>query len=56
MASSIENRVPFLTPQLFDLTLSLPEEYLLDRQGTTKKILREALRGIVPDYIFARRD
>ena len=34
MAYSIESRVPFLTPQLARFVLSLPEAYLIDRDGT----------------------
>jgi asparagine synthase (glutamine-hydrolysing) len=56
MAFSIENRVPFLTPPLAELLLSLPEEYLLAGDGTRKAVFREAMRGLVPDAILDRRD
>lgn len=56
MAHSIENRVPFLTPQMARLTLSMPDSFLLSKAGTTKYILREAMRGIVPDAILDRPD
>lgn len=56
MAHSIENRVPFLTPQMARLALSMPDTYLISKTGTTKYILREAMRGIVPDTILDRRD
>ncbi len=56
MAASIESRVPFLTPQLADFVLSLPESFLISADGTTKHVLREAMRGIVPDAILERRD
>jgi asparagine synthase (glutamine-hydrolysing) len=56
MAHSIESRVPFLTPALAELTSSFPEEYLIDRDGTTKAVFRRAMRGLVPDAILARRD
>jgi asparagine synthase (glutamine-hydrolysing) len=48
--------VPFLTPSLARFVLSLPEEYLLDRDGTSKAVFRRAMRGIVPDAILDRRD
>jgi asparagine synthase (glutamine-hydrolysing) len=56
MAFSIESRVPFLTPALADLAYSLPAEELVDRNATSKAVLRAAMRGIVPDQILDRRD
>jgi asparagine synthase (glutamine-hydrolysing) len=56
MAHSIESRVPFLTPSLARFVLSLPEEFLIDRAGTSKAVFRRAMRGIVPDAILDRRD
>lgn len=56
MAFSIESRVPFLTRELADFTLSLPEKHLVDDDGVTKAVFREAMRGIVPDEILNRRD
>jgi asparagine synthase (glutamine-hydrolysing) len=56
MAFSIESRVPFLTPQLVEFVLKLPESYIIGADGTTKRVFREAMRGIVPDAILDRRD
>lgn len=56
MHHSIESRVPFLTPNMADFLLNLPEEYLIDAQGTTKSVFRKAMRGIVPDEILDRKD
>jgi len=56
MRFSVESRVPFLSLDLVELTLSLPESYLISPQGETKHIFRAAMRGIVPDDILARRD
>jgi|WetSurMetagenome_2_1015567.scaffolds.fasta_scaffold00255_19 asparagine synthase (glutamine-hydrolysing) len=56
MACSIESRVPFLTPQLAGFVLSLPEEYIIAPNGTSKAVFREAMRGIVPDAILNRSD
>jgi asparagine synthase (glutamine-hydrolysing) len=56
MAWSIESRVPFLTPALAEFMLSLPEEYLISPEGSTKHVFREAMRGIVPNEILDRRD
>ena len=56
MASSIESRVPFLTPALVNFVLALPEEYVIAADGTTKSVFRAAMRGIVPDPILDRRD
>jgi asparagine synthase (glutamine-hydrolysing) len=56
MRFSVESRVPFLTTDLADFTLSLPEEYLVSKTGTTKYLLRESMRGIVPNAILDRKD
>ncbi len=56
MAFSIESRVPFLTPELVDFVLSLPEEYIIAPDGTSKAVFRRAMRGIVPDAILQRKD
>jgi asparagine synthase (glutamine-hydrolysing) len=56
MRFSVESRVPFLDRALVDFVLGLPERLLVDDQGTSKAILRSALRGIVPDEILDRRD
>lgn len=56
MAFSIESRVPFLTRELAEFCLSLPEEYLSDMNGRSKSVFREAMRGIVPDEVLDRRD
>jgi asparagine synthase (glutamine-hydrolysing) len=56
MAVSLENRVPFLTTALADFAFSLPDDLLIGPAGTTKRVLRAAMRGIVPDVILDRRD
>ncbi|MDJ0772106.1 MAG: asparagine synthase (glutamine-hydrolyzing) [Mastigocoleus sp. MO_167.B18] len=56
MAHSIESRVPFLTPALVNFVFSLPEEFIIANDGTSKAIFRQAMRGIVPDPILDRKD
>jgi asparagine synthase (glutamine-hydrolysing) len=56
MRFSVESRVPFLTADLAQFLFSLPEEYLISRQGETKCVFKAAMRGIVPDAILDRRD
>ena len=56
MNFSIESRVPFLTREMAEYCLSLPEEYLVTRDCLTKAVFRKAMRGIVPDSILDRRD
>ncbi len=53
MAASIESRVPFLDHKLAELTARMPREMKL-RGGTTKWILREAMKGILPSEILDR--
>jgi len=54
MYFSIENRSPFLDRRLFDLAYSIPVRHLI-RDGRAKSVLREAMRGIVPDAILDNR-
>jgi asparagine synthase (glutamine-hydrolysing) len=56
MRWSIESRVPFLTIDMTEFLLSLPESYLISSKGETKHIFREAMRGLVPDPILDRKD
>jgi len=55
MRWSIESRVPFLDYRLVELAMSLPSGYKI-RLGTTKYILRKAMKGLVSDRILNRRD
>ncbi len=52
---SIEARVPFLDYRLVERTLSLGREQII-RNGMTKHILREAMKGTLPEPIRMRRD
>jgi asparagine synthase (glutamine-hydrolysing) len=56
MRWSVESRVPFLTTEMAEFLLTMPESYLLSGNGETKHIFRAAMRGIVPDVILDRRD
>jgi asparagine synthase (glutamine-hydrolysing) len=56
MRFSIESRVPFLTSDLAEFLLSLPECFLISQAGETKSVFRAAMRGIVPDEILDRKD
>ena len=54
MAFSIEARVPFLDHRLVEYVFSLPVTWRI-RNGWTKYILREALKGVIPEKIRKRR-
>jgi len=56
MAWSIESRVPFLTNEIAEFALCLPEEFLISPEGESKSVLRAALRGLVPEEVLYRRD
>jgi asparagine synthase (glutamine-hydrolysing) len=56
MAFSIESRVPFLTVELAEFLLQLPDEFLIANDGTSKNVFRKAMDGIVPNQILQRRD
>ena len=53
MAASIESRVPFLDHKLVEFTARMPRDMKL-RGGTTKWVLREAMKGILPAEILER--
>ena len=55
MGFSLESRVPFLDYRLVEKTLSLPSEKIITK-GMTKCILREAMKGILPEQIRLRKD
>ncbi|WP_042222576.1 asparagine synthase (glutamine-hydrolyzing) [Oceanobacillus manasiensis] len=54
MANSLELRVPFLDKEVFHVASQLPEDLKISN-GTTKYILREAVKGIVPDHVLNRK-
>jgi asparagine synthase (glutamine-hydrolysing) len=55
MAHSLESRVPFLDYRLVEFTTGLPDDYKI-RQGVTKSVLRQAMKGLVPAAVLERRD
>jgi asparagine synthase (glutamine-hydrolysing) len=55
MAHSREVRLPFLDRRVAELALSLPPAFVY-ADGTTKRVLRDAVRGLVPVRVLARRD
>lgn len=55
MANSIETRPPFLDHRLVEFTHSLPDDYL-KKGGITKRVMREALKGLLPEEIRLRKD
>jgi asparagine synthase (glutamine-hydrolysing) len=53
MAASVESRVPFLDHKLVEFSTALPDRLKL-RGWTTKYVLREAMKGLVPEAILRR--
>ena len=53
MAASLESRVPFLDHKLVEFTSSLPERLKL-RRWTTKYVLRQSMKGVLPEQILTR--
>jgi asparagine synthase (glutamine-hydrolysing) len=54
MATGTEVRVPFLDHNLADYVIGLPSRYKV-RRGEKKRLLRAALRGVIPDSILDGR-
>jgi asparagine synthase (glutamine-hydrolysing) len=55
MSHSIESRVPFLDHRLVEKTLSLKSSQIISH-GQTKRILRDAMKGVLPEIITNRKD
>jgi asparagine synthase (glutamine-hydrolysing) len=53
MANSLEVRVPFLDNRVVDFVRRVPAHYRV-RRWTLKRLLKAALRGIVPDFVLDR--
>ena len=53
MATSVESRVPFLDHKLVEFTSGLPQRLKL-RGWTTKRVLRESMRGLLPEAVLSR--
>lgn len=54
MAFSLESRVPFLDYRLVEFVYNLPASYKI-RKGFTKAILRDSMKGILPDSVRLRK-
>jgi asparagine synthase (glutamine-hydrolysing) len=55
MAVSLESRLPLLDHRIVDMVFAVPARHRF-AQGRPKHLLRQALRGIVPQPILDRRD
>ncbi len=55
MANSVECRVPFLDHRIIEFAYSIPRSYKLSNTGTSKRILKDAFKKQLPDYIINRR-
>ena len=53
MAASIESRVPFLDHKLMEFSARMPDAMKL-RGRNTKFVLREAMKGVLPERILMR--
>ena len=53
MANSIEARVPFLDHKLVEFAMTIPRP-MKYRNGETKRVLKRALRGVIPEPVLAR--
>ncbi|MGL4522869.1 MAG: asparagine synthase (glutamine-hydrolyzing), partial [Bacilli bacterium] len=54
MAHSLELRVPFLDKEVFRVASTLPSKLKVS-ETQTKMILREAVKGIVPEHVLERK-
>lgn len=54
MAHSLEVRVPFLDHEVVEFAATIPDAYKV-RRLTTKYVLKQAARGLVPDQVIDKR-
>ncbi|MBI2099184.1 asparagine synthase (glutamine-hydrolyzing) [Candidatus Uhrbacteria bacterium] len=51
MAFALEERVPILDYRLAELAFSIPSKYKLESRILGKKIFRQAIGGLIPDFV-----
>jgi asparagine synthase (glutamine-hydrolysing) len=54
MLNSLEVRAPLLDQHLLEYVATLPPEWHFDSEGRGKHLLREAIRGLVPERVLTR--
>ena len=54
MATSLETRAPFLDGDVMELAFSMPGDLKI-RNGERKWVLKQAMRGVLPDRILTRK-
>ena len=54
-AVALEGRSPFLDHEFLELTAQIPYDFKLKGRNNKKYILKEALRGIIPDEVMFRK-
>lgn len=54
MGVSLEGRVPFLDHKLVELAMSIPDD-VKTRNGELKHILKQGVRGLIPDELIDRK-
>ncbi|MBD0370370.1 MAG: asparagine synthase (glutamine-hydrolyzing) [Pyrinomonadaceae bacterium] len=55
MAHGIESRVPFLDHPLIEMVATIPSDIKF-KDGTMKRVLKDAMRHVLPDVIVERKD
>jgi asparagine synthase (glutamine-hydrolysing) len=56
MAFSLESRVPFLDHRIVEFAFTLSREDRISDKAETKYILRESLKNVLPEKVYARKD
>jgi asparagine synthase (glutamine-hydrolysing) len=55
MATGVEGRVPYLDHKFVELAMSIPTAVKLGDDGELKRVLKRAVRGLLPDQLIERR-
>ena len=55
MANGVEGRVPFMDHRVVEFALTLPRKYKMSLSGNPKVILKDTMKGRLPDGIIKRR-
>lgn len=56
MAFSLESRVPFLDHRLVEFAFTSTREDRINNEAETKYLLRESMKGVLPEAVYNRKD
>lgn len=55
MTHAVEIRMPFMDYRIVEFLFSLPFDFKVSKEGFTKRILRDAMKGVAPEKVMLRK-